>query len=360
MITRIVTLLRMNFVMLTRQRSLILTSLGLAVISMLVFGFLFGGSGSVKTRLGVVDQDHTAISAQIVSQLQQSNALQVFTGGNNEEQQALKDGNRDAMVVIPAGFSQQLLQGDARLQVSYDQSNPVTAASTQLTVKAIVDNINSKVTHQPGPVTLEQQAVAAKDLREIDFITPGMLGMLLMWVNLAVGVQLVNWREMGITKRLAATPLKPLSMISAQVVARLALSLVQAVILLALAIFIFHVHIYGNIGLLALVVTLGALTLLAIGFAIASFVKKVEAADAVLLLVSFPMMFLGGSYFDVNGAPSFLQPLIHLMPLYYLNEVLRQVIYNGAGWSAIQTGVLVMLGWIVASMLVVWRAFKWL
>ncbi len=360
MITKIFALLRTNFIMLTRQRSLILTSLGLAVISMLVFGFLFGGNNASKTRLGVVDQDSTSISAQIVQQLRQSNALQVFTGSSSEEQQALKDGDRDAVIVMPAGFSQQLVRGGAHLQVYYDQSNPITAASAQLTVKAIVDGINSKITHQPGPVTLVQQAVAAKELRVIDFITPGMLGVLLMWANLAVGIQLVNWRAMGITRRLAATPLKPLSMISAQVVARLALSLLQGALLLALAIWIFNVHIYGNIGLLALVVTVGALTLLAIGFAIASFVKKSEAASSILLLVSFPMMFLGGSYFDVNGAPSFLQPLIHIMPLYYLNEALRQVIYNGAGWSAIQTGVLVMLAWIVASMLVVWRAFKWL
>jgi len=360
MITKIFALLRTNFIMLIRQRSLILTSLGLAVISMLVFGFLFGGNNVSKTRLGVVDQDSTSISAQIVQQLRQSNALQVFTGSSSEEQQALKDGDRDAVIVMPAGFSQQLVRGGAHLQVYYDQSNPITAASAQLTVKAIVDGINSKITHQPGPVTLVQQAVAAKELRVIDFITPGMLGVLLMWANLAVGIQLVNWRAMGITRRLAATPLKPLSMISAQVVARLALSLLQGALLLALAIWIFNVHIYGNIGLLALVVTVGALTLLAIGFAIASFVKKSEAASSILLLVSFPMMFLGGSYFDVNGAPSFLQPLIHIMPLYYLNEALRQVIYNGAGWSAIQTGVLVMLAWIVASMLVVWRAFKWL
>ncbi len=360
MITKIFALLRTNFIMLTRQRSLILTSLGLAVISMLVFGFLFGGNNASKTRLGVVDQDSTSISAQIVQQLRQSNALQVFTGSSSEERQALKDGDRDAVIIMPAGFSQQLVRGGAHLQVYYDQSNPITAASAQLTVKAIVDGINSKITHQPGPVTLVQQAVAAKELRVIDFITPGMLGVLLMWANLAVGIQLVNWRAMGITRRLAATPLKPLSMISAQVVARLALSLLQGALLLALAIWIFNVHIYGNIGLLALVVTVGALTLLAIGFAIASFVKKSEAASSILLLVSFPMMFLGGSYFDVNGAPSFLQPLIHIMPLYYLNEALRQVIYNGAGWSAIQTGVLVMLAWIVASMLVVWRAFKWL
>jgi ABC-2 type transport system permease protein len=358
--TNIITLVRTNFTMLIRQRALIISSLGLAIISMLVFGFLFGSNSSPKTVLGVVDQDHSATSAQILSQFQKSDALNIYTGTFNQEQQALKDGQRDGVIVIPAGFGAQIVQGGAHLQVFYDQSNPVTTATTQLTVKAIVDGLNRAVIHQPGPVALVQQAVAARDMRTIDFITPGMLGMLLVFANLEVGVLLVTWRQMGITRRLAATPLRPISMINSQIVARLVLSIVQAILLLGLAIWIFKVHIYGSIALLTLVVILGALTMLAIGFAVASFVKKPEAANSVILLVSFPMMFLGGSYFNVNGAPSFLQPLIHAMPLYYLNDALRQVINYGAGWSAIQTSMLVLLAWIVASMLLVWRAFKWL
>ena len=358
--TTIITLLRTNFIMLIRQRALIISSLGLAVISMLVFGFLFSDNTTLKTVLGVVDQDHSSISAQVTSQLQKSNALKIYTGTSEEEQQALKDGQRSAIIVIPAGFGTQIVQGGAHLQVFYDQSNPVTTATTQLTVKAIVDGINRAVLHQPGPVTLIQQAVSVKDMRTIDFIAPGLVGLLLMFANLEVGVQLASWRELGITRRLAATPLRPIAMISSQLVARLGLSLLQAVILLALAILIFSVHIYGSTALLALVVILGALTMLAIGFAIASFVKKPETANSIVLLVSFPMMFLGGSYFNVYGAPSFLQPLIHAMPLYYLNDALRQVINYGAGWSAIQTSVLVLLAWIVACMLLAWRAFKWL
>lgn len=357
---KILMLLRVNFLMLLRQRALLLSSLGLAVISILVFGYLFGGNGATKTVIGVVDQDHSAISTQITSQLQKSDALKIYTGDAAEEQQALKDGQRDAVILIPTGFGQQLVQGRTHLQVFYDQGNAVTAATTQLTIKAIVDGINRQIMHQPGLVTLDQQGVAVKDLRSIDFITPGMLGMMLMWANLSVGMQLVNWRELGITRRLAATPLQPLTMISGQIVARLALSLLQGAVLLALAFWIFNVHIYGSIALLALLVVLGSLTMLALGFAIASFVKKSEAADSMLLLISFPMMFLGGSYFNVNGAPDFLQPLIHATPLYYINEAFRQVMNYGAGWSAIQTGVLVMAAWIIASMLVVWRAFKWL
>ena len=86
--TKIITLLRTNFLMLVRQRALIISSLGLAIISMLVFGYLFGGNGSTKTVLGVVDQDRSNVSAQVVSQLKKSNALQVYTGKSDEEQQA--------------------------------------------------------------------------------------------------------------------------------------------------------------------------------------------------------------------------------------------------------------------------------
>lgn len=352
-------LVRANFVMVLRQRAVIISSLGLAVISVLVFGFLFGNNGASKTQLGVVDEDQSQMSAQMISQLQKNDSFAVSTGNETDEQQALKDGKRDAVLIIPAGFGEQVVQGGAHLQVFYNQSNPVTEAGTKLAVSAIVDGINRAATHQPGLVTLDEQGVAAKNLRQIDFVTPGMIGMLLMWANLTVAVQLVFWREEGITKRLAATPLAPIAMISGQLLARLLLSVAQEVVLIALAIWIFNIHIYGNWGLLALVVVLGALTMLAIGFAVAGFFKKSQAANAGILLVSFPMMFLGGSYFPVSQIGGLLGGIIHALPLYYLNDALRQIVNNGAGWAAIQTSVLVLAAWVIASLLVTWRAFRW-
>jgi ABC-2 type transport system permease protein len=355
-----ITLVRSNFLMLIRQRMLIITSLGIAVLSMLIFGGLFGGNGTPKTQLGIVDQDHSQTSEQIIQSLQHTNSLTVFTGSYAEEQQALKDGNRDAIIILENGFGQQLARGGAHIQVYYNQSSPITAATARLAVTSVVDGFNRSLTHQRTPFLVDEEGVATKNLRTIDVLTPGMLGMLLMWANLAVGTQLVLWREMGITKRLAATPLRPIVMIGAQVVARLALSLVQAAILLVIAVKVFNVQIYGPLWLVALMVVLGALTMLAIGFAIASFVKKSQAAQPITLLISFPMMFLGGSYFPVNGVTGFMQTLVHAMPLYYLNDAFRQVINNGAGLVVIQTGVLVLLAWIVASLLITWRGFRWL
>ena len=354
------TLVRSNFLMLIRQRMLIITSLGIAVLSILIFGGLAGGNGTPTTQLGIVDQDHSQTSERIINALQHTNSLAVFMGSYAEEQQALKDGNRDAIIILGNGFGQQLARGGAHIQVYYNQSSPITAATARLAISSVVDGFNRSATHQSAPFTLDEQGVASKNLRTIDVLTPGMLGMLLMWANLAVGTQLVLWREMGVTKRLAATPLRPITMIGAQVVARLALSLVQAAILLVIAVKIFNVHIYGDLWLVALMVVLGALTMLALGFAIASFVKKSQAAQPITLLISFPMMFLGGSYFPVNGVTGLMQALVHAMPLYYLNDALRQIINNGIGLAVIQTGVLVLLAWIVASLLITWRSFRWL
>src|SRR5215467_2905674 len=93
-------LVRANFLMVLRQRTVIISSLGLAVISVLIFGFLFGNNGASKTQLGVVDEDHSQISTQLISALQKNTSFQVYTGSQDEEQQALKDGKRDAVIVM--------------------------------------------------------------------------------------------------------------------------------------------------------------------------------------------------------------------------------------------------------------------
>jgi ABC-2 type transport system permease protein len=283
----------------------------------------------------------------------------VYTGSQAGEEQALIAGKRDAVIIMAPGFGAGVLHGGAHLKVIYNQADPVTAASTKLAVSSIVDGINRAAANQPGLVTLDEQGVSVKSLRTIDFVAPGMVGMLLMWANLSVAVQLVFWREQGITKRLAATPLAPIAMIGAQLLARLLLSVIQEVVLIALAVWIFNVHIYGNIGLLALVIVLGALMMLSFGFAVAGFFKKSQAANAAILLVSFPMMFLGGSYFPVSQITGFLQGVIRAMPLFYLDDALRQIINNGAGWAAIQTSVLILAAWIIGSLLLTWRAFRW-
>ena len=353
------TLLRASVTMLRRNRMLLVTSLGLALISIFVFGWLFGGSGSVKLTLGVVDQDGSAAATQLVSGLQRSGSLTVKTGTQDEELRALRDGDRNAVIVLPPGFGEGLTAGRASIAVYYDQSNPVTQSATQMAVQSIVAGLNQQLAGRPPAVTLDQRAVSVHHLGEVDWLTPGMLGMLLMWANLGVGATLVLWRQQGVLKRLAVTPLRPSALVGSQMLARLLLSLAQGALLLGVAMLVFHVQVTGSWLALAATVTLGALVMMSLGFVGGSFARTPETAQTVTFLVSFPMMFLSGSYFPVDSAPRFLDPLIRALPLTYLNDALRQVMNNGAGISGIQADLLVLVAWLLAGALLSVRAFRW-
>ena len=354
-----IALVRAGVVMLRRNRVLLISSLGLALISIFVFGWLFGSTGTPRLQLGVVNNDTSPLGARVLAQLQQSDSLQIYTGTQSEELQALRDGHRNAVLVLPATFGEDLRQGHTALQVYYDQSNPIMEANARAAVQSIVTSLNQQMTGQTSPVTLNEEAVSVRNLRQIDWLTPGMLGMLLMWANLSIGASLVEWRQQGILRRLAATPIRPGTLMAAQMLARLVLSVAQGAILIAVAMVVFHVQIVGSWSALLLAVALGALTMMALGFVAGSFTKKPEAAQAITFLVSFPMMFLGGSYFPTDNAPAFLTPVVRAMPLTYLNDALRQIINNGAGLAAVQTDLLILAAWLVAALLLSGRAFRW-
>jgi len=356
--------------MLRRDRVLLITSLGLALISILVFGWLFTSNGATALNLGVVDQDHTAVTSQLITGLKKNSALKVYQGTQSEETQALSDGHRGAVIVMPANFGADFAWGHATLQVYYDQSSPIEEAIAHAAVQSIVANLNQSMqsaqSAQGGHaaasvVTLHEQAVSVRSLRQIDWLTPGMVGMLLMWANLTVGALLVGWRQQGILRRLAATPLRPGALVGSQILARLALSLTQGIVLLAVAMMLFKVQVVGSWLALLATMTLGSLTLLSIGFVIGAFARTESVAQAISTLISFPMMFLSGSYFPTDNAPAFLAPVIKALPLSYLNDALRQIINNGADLTApaVHGDLLILAAWLLVALLLSTRAFRW-
>jgi len=348
-----------SITILRRNTVLILSSLGLGLISILAFGWLFGGSGGIHLALGIANEDTSPTSTQVVHNLQSQQGLIVSTGTKQAELSSLQGGHQDVVLVLPPAFGQDLNAGRATIQVYYNQSDPRTLAYARSAVNSIVSGLNQQLTGKSMPVLLSEQAVSVHRQQAVDFLTPGMLGVMLMWANLAVGMVLVSWRKQGIMKRLAVTPLRSGTLISAQMVARLFLSIAQAAILLAVAMVVFNVQVYGSWGALALVIMVGATAMMAIGFIVGSFARSEDAAQSIFFLVSFPMMFLGGSYFSVAGAPAFLQPVINFLPLTHLNDALRQIINNGASLAAVQSDVLILLAWTVVGLFLATRAFRW-
>jgi len=82
-----------------------------------------------------------------------------------------------------------------------------------------------------------------------------------------------------------------------------------------------------------------------LGMIIARFVKDPDSADSAANVITFPMMFLSGTFFPLSQMPSFLQTIAQVLPLTYVNEGLRAAMIFGQQQQAIyNTAIISILG----------------
>jgi ABC-2 type transport system permease protein len=103
---------------------------------------------------------------------------------------------------------------------------------------------------------------------------------------------------------------------------------------------------------------LGPFLFVSLGMLVGTVSKSVESAAVVGNLVTFPMMFLSGTFFPVATMPAYLQSVAHILPLFYvidgLNNVMLYVNYSAA---LIDVGVLAVLSAVIFALAA--RFFKW-
>ena len=343
--------------MLWRNVTFWLISIFIAVLSMLVFGWLFKPE-AVAFDLAVVDEDRTESSQQLTDAFAGLDNIEFKDGSRDDELAALKDGDRGAVVIIPQGFGQALAASDANIEVYYDNSNLIRIGYVTSTVEATVQAYNEQIAGSPAAVGINAAAIDTETVRFIDFLAPGMVGMTIMFTNLAVGFLLVNWREMGILRRLGVTPLKPGVLIASQAMSFAFVSLVQVTLILSVGKLVFDVSVQGSYLWLAVTAVIGVFCMLSIGYTIASFARTVQSFSAVQQLVAFPMLFLGRSYFPIDPSPA-LRPVVEVVPLTHLNDALREIINHGGGPGDLWVSWAVLLGWAAAGYLLSMRVFRW-
>ena len=66
-----------------------------------------------------------------------------------------------------------------------------------------------------------------------------------------------------------------------------------------------------------------------LGMIIGRFVIDEETADMAGGAITFPMMFLAGTFFPLDQMPELLRNIAQILPLYYVNEGLRNAMIYG-------------------------------
>jgi len=198
------------------------------------------------------------------------------------------------------------------------------------------------------------------DIRAIDYLLPGIIVMAVMITGIMVsGTSFAEDREKGIFRRLSVTPLKKHTVIGAQIINRYLIILVQTFILLLIGIVAFNINIVGNYAAFWLILTLGAICFLTIGFSLTSLMRTAKSATPIGMIVFFLLLFLGRILFPVDVMPKGLDYVSNVLPTTYLNDALRIVIIEGNSIADVWLELLVVLGWMVVCLVLAIRFFRW-
>ncbi len=171
----------------------------------------------------------------------------------------------------------------------------------------------------------------------VEFMQSGLPVMVSVFMAISAVISLVTiisiYRESGILKRLRATPLRPHTILSAHVLVKLLFTALTLALMILAGRRFYPAGLQAPVISFAFALLLSTLSILSIGFVIASLVPTARFAQPVGALVFYPMLGLSGLFVPVEALPAGLQWVAKLLPMTYIVSLLSGI-WTGESWFA--------------------------
>lgn len=348
-----------NLKMLARDRQALFWALIFPLIFVVVFGLFFRDTQSTQT-LAVIDYAQDPMSAQLVESLEQVDSLNVVL--RSDEAQARQDlsrGDLGHLLIIPSGLASAVTENPpAQITLLYDDANPLSGIVLGM-VWSFVDRANLQMAQAPTRLELATEGVSSRSVSYLDFLIPGLaIWGVMNFSVIGVATSMAAYREKRILVRLLATPLRVRVFFAARVLSALVLSVLQAAIILAAGWIFFGVAVEGNLLHIALLVVLGNIVFLNLGFVVGAFSKTVAAASGLGNAVGLPLMFMSGVFFPIENLPTALRVIVEYLPLAPILEIIRGIVLHSNAFWEFPLQLAIVCGWIVLSAVAAIRTFR--
>lgn len=360
--TSIKTLTIVSMKMYFRNKGAVVFTLIVPLALLAVFGFLSKG-GSASINIDITNYSTTQAAQSFESGLKQVSAFKVTDVSESQAASDLGKGNIDLQVIVPQNFGASDTNGQlqpAAITTHYNSAKPGNGQVADLIISQIVAGINAQASHSPQAISVDSTGVQTNNLGFFDFILPGILGMIIMQSGIfAVAFAFVSFKASGALRRLHATPVHPRNFVFAQAITRLIMTLLTVAILIGFGEKFFGFHMLGSYWDFAVVVILGCLIFLGIGFAIAGYAKDENQVAPLANLVQLPMLLLSGIFFPRDSFPSWLHTITNYFPLTYLSDAMRHIANEGLHLTQIGPDLLGLGVWTIAIFILAINLFRW-
>ena len=174
-----------------------------------------------------------------------------------------------------------------------------------------------------------------------------------------LAILLITRREVGILKRIRATPLPTGTYLVAVLGSIMFVFALQAAALFVLGHLLKSTPWPSHVLSLVLTLALGAGAFAGLGVAITGFIRSLEGSSAALNVIVLPMAFLSGSFGATRHYPRALRAIGDVLPLKYLLDAINAVYLHGRELWDKPTAVAVLAAWGIFGILVAMRKFRW-
>jgi len=157
------------------------------------------------------------------------------------------------------------------------------------------------------------------------FVFPGIIGMTVLMSSFTAGISVVWDREFGFLKEVLVAPISRASVAVGKTLGAATVALLQGSLILLFSPLIGISLSLGTVVALLPLMLLLAVSIGSVGVLLATHIKSMEAFTAVMQLLMFPMVFLSGALFPLEGLPAWVSFLVKFNPATYGIAPIRQV-----------------------------------
>jgi ABC-2 type transport system permease protein len=336
------------------------------VILIMIFGAIFSGGGSGTINVYAQNKDTGVevpgqvlnVSTQYLEAINSTGTLKVITVDNSlnftdyMSKNAIENG-----LIIPEDFTAAYVTYQPVNVTVYTNPSGSTGGTVLGVVGAINNQFNLAAFNGSTVISTTQETVGAQE-SYIDFLVPGLIGFDILVNPMFSLVEISSiYKKNKLFKQLSLTPLTKMEWLVAKILWYIVLSSASFLLMAAVGIILFGANITLTPWLIPFLF-LGPMLFASLGMLVGTVTKNPETAGVIGNAVTFPMMFLSGTFFPIAFMPEYLQTFAHVLPLFYVVEGLNNVmVYQNYMGAVVDLAVIAVITLVVFVLAV--KLFKW-
>ena len=338
------------------------------LIFLLVFGSVFSND-STSFDIAIVNNSQTEFAKSFVKNAKENSKDSILkikdVKDMNDAREKMKRSELNGIIELPSDFGAIKNNGNhpiptGTMNVIYSKGSEQTGGALVAVMNQITNNINIQMGQPEAPLKAVGKAIGDEQLKSFDYIFTGLLTFSLISMGIfGLANQMPTEKKRGSYRRLRAAPFTSGQLIISTAIHYTIISLLSLIMMVVAGTLIFHFNMRGDWALFVAISVLSAFMMVGIGLLIAGWSKNEDQSSALSNLISFPMMFLSGTFIPLYLFPEWLRSVAQFVPITPITDGFRLIMTEHASFMEVLPQFGIITAWTFAVYFLAIKLFRW-